>query len=143
MSNGDKGYSITCHCGTQLPKLDVFSALACPKCKCLVFLDIEKSKECSAEKVKKSEPNKPVLDRIPTVYENPYDVAVGQRWEENDPRVDRVIEVLSLEPSGHAIVKNVNTGKKSKIALKSFRSGSRGYTKISDRIITNHIMSVD
>jgi hypothetical protein len=68
---------------------------------------------------------------------NPHGVAVGQRWKECDKRMaERTVEVIEIVDK-YAFVKNVQTGKKSRIALKNFRPNSRGYVKI-EGIISNH-----
>ena len=63
-------------------------------------------------------------------------VKVGQIWQDNDPRVQmmkpvRTVEVLIVDDT-HAVCQNRDTGRITRIKVSRFKANSTGYLLIKD-----------
>ena len=67
---------------------------------------------------------------------NKYGVKVGQIWQDNDPRMQmmkpvRTVEVLIVDDT-HAVCQNRDSGKITRIKISRFKANSTGYRLVDD-----------
>jgi len=79
------------------------------------------------------------MSRLSNSGNGPLNVKVGQIWQDNDPRMQmikpvRTVEVLEVDDT-HATCKNCYSGKITRIRLNRFKANSTGYCLIKDLIV--------